>query len=76
MMTMPCTPPVQSRALVLQDLRHRHAEREGGEREIEAFEPQRRQAEQEAGARRQTAPATGIVAQYGTPALSIRIAAL
>ncbi len=34
--------------LVLQQLRHRHAEREGGQREVVAFEPQRRQPEQEA----------------------------
>ena len=35
--------------LVLEDLRHRHAERERRQREVEAFEAQRRQAEQEAG---------------------------
>ena len=49
-MTMPCDAagPLLE-ALVFQDLRHRDAEREGGEREVQAFEPQRRQAEQEAG---------------------------
>ena len=61
--------------LVLQQLRHRHAEREGGEREVVAFEPQRRQAEQEADdeAHQRRRPAR--VAQYGTPNRSIRIAA-
>ena len=48
-MTMPCTPPVQgSKRLVFEQLRHRDGEREGRQREIEPFEPQRRQAEQEA----------------------------
>jgi len=41
-MTMPCTPPVHfSRLVVFEQLRHRHAEGEGGEREVQALEPQR-----------------------------------
>ena len=44
----------------LQDLRRRDGEREGREREIDALEPQRRQAEQEAGTK-QTTPAAGSV---------------
>src|SRR5882762_4974762 len=35
--------------MVLQQLRHRHAEREGGEREIKPLQAQRRQPEQEPG---------------------------
>ena len=46
-MLMPCTPlrePLE--VAVLQDLRHGHGKREGGERQVVALEAQRRQAEQ------------------------------
>ena len=45
----------------LQDLRRRDREREGREREIDRLEPQRRQAEQEAGDEARPAPAAGSV---------------
>ena len=46
--TSPCTPPVQgSNTVEFQELRHRGRERKGRQRQIDATEPQRRQAEQE-----------------------------
>jgi len=60
--------------MVLQQLRHRHAEREGGEGEVKPLQAQRRQPEQKP-ATRHTPPAAGTTAQYGAPALSMRIAA-
>jgi len=41
--------------MVLQQLRHRHAEREGGEGEVKPLQAQRRQPEQEAGDEADTA---------------------
>ena len=50
--------PVLQR-LVLEDLRHRHAEREGREREVEPLQPQRGQPEQEAGGEAHQRPRPG-----------------